>query len=98
MNSLGKAFLLILFGLAPAALAGEDDAALERYFRGYLEKHFQQQPLDATRLGDDQNDDLRAALHQAVVVESVLRGNRENIARAPRHLPRPKRLVLSRKE
>ena len=58
MNCLGKAFLLILFGLAPAALAGEDDAGLERYFRGYLEEHFQQQPLDATRLGDHRFDHL----------------------------------------
>src|SRR4051812_13954084 len=36
----------------------DEDARLEVFFKSYLEKHFQQQPLDATRLGDHRFDSL----------------------------------------
>src|SRR5437867_8470797 len=34
------------------------DATLDRFFRQYLEEHFRQQPLEATRLGDHRFDAL----------------------------------------
>ena len=42
---------------APSGDSGAD-AKLDRFFRQYLEEHFRQQPLEATRLGDHRFDAL----------------------------------------
>ena len=44
------------FRLGCGASAGDADDALDRCFRDYLETHFRQQPLAATRLGDHRFD------------------------------------------
>jgi uncharacterized protein (DUF885 family) len=46
--------VLLSAGSAPAQNA--EDAKLEAYFKSYLEEHFRQQPLEATRLGDHRFD------------------------------------------
>src|SRR6516164_384388 len=56
-----RAFLPIIALLLLPALARAvdgEDAKLEAFFRAYLDKRFQQQPLDATRLGDHRFDHL----------------------------------------
>jgi uncharacterized protein (DUF885 family) len=56
-----RAFLPIIALLLLPALARAvdgEDAKLEAFFRAYLDKKFQQQPLDATRLGDHRFDHL----------------------------------------
>jgi uncharacterized protein (DUF885 family) len=58
-----KWFMLAL-GIAalPASLlttsAQDADARLNAFFKGYLEEHFRQRPLEATRLGDHRFDHL----------------------------------------
>ena len=48
----------------PAFAQTNEDETLDAFFKSYLEKHFQQQPLDATALGDhrfdSQLDDISA--------------------------------------
>jgi uncharacterized protein (DUF885 family) len=52
--------LLVAFCALPApadAAPRSEDANLERYFRAYLDRSFELQPLDATQLGDRRFDD-----------------------------------------
>jgi uncharacterized protein (DUF885 family) len=44
--------------LLPAPAAEDEDAKLTTFFKTYLEEHFRQQPLNATRLGDHRFDHL----------------------------------------
>ncbi len=58
--------LLMALALSTSVLAASDeDAKLATFYRGYLDEFFQQQPYDATLLGehrfDDRLDDLSAA-------------------------------------
>ncbi len=52
--------LLILGVLSsgPGLRAREADAELEAFFKGYLDEHFRQQPLEATQLGEHRFDHL----------------------------------------
>jgi len=63
--SLALGLVLVLAVPAPAQ---EADAALQTFFREYLDAHFRQQPLAATRLGDHRFDaqleDLSPAARQ----------------------------------
>ena len=56
-----RIFILLVAGLlnlASSCLLAEDmDRRLEAFFRTYLDRHFEQQPLSATRLGDHRFDD-----------------------------------------
>ncbi|MBU6402448.1 MAG: DUF885 family protein, partial [Verrucomicrobia bacterium] len=52
----GTAVLLLLTVVAQINRAADADAALDRFFRHYLEESFQQRPLEATQLGDHRFD------------------------------------------
>jgi uncharacterized protein (DUF885 family) len=58
----------VLMTRAAPAFGADEDAKLAAFFKQYLEEHFQQQPLEATRLGDHrfdaQMDDISAAARQ----------------------------------
>lgn len=54
LAGIASAACLICFSLA--VQAQPEDAKLEAIFRSYLDRHFRQQPLDATRLGDHRFD------------------------------------------
>src|SRR3989304_962634 len=41
-----------------AGFAGDEDAALNTFFKRYLEENFRLQPFEATRLGDHRFDNL----------------------------------------
>lgn len=58
LKSAGLFVFAVLLGLGCSASAQEADARLEAFFKDYLEQYFQQQPLDATRLGDHRFDHL----------------------------------------
>jgi uncharacterized protein (DUF885 family) len=62
METLPARLLLALIALvllpAFARAADGEDATLEAFFRAYLDERFQQQPMDATRLGDHRFDHL----------------------------------------
>ncbi|MHB8522419.1 MAG: DUF885 domain-containing protein [Limisphaerales bacterium] len=58
-NSTFAKIIVVLCALAAgssAARAQDADAHLDAFFRSYLEEHFRQQPVDATRLGDHRFD------------------------------------------
>src|SRR5262245_13972347 len=51
-------FLTGCLMLSPATqVASAEDAKLTAFFKGYLDEHFRQRPLEATRLGDHRFDD-----------------------------------------
>jgi uncharacterized protein (DUF885 family) len=52
------AVLALLAAHSQPAFAQEADAKLETFFKKYIEEHFQQSPLEATRLGDHRFDHL----------------------------------------
>jgi hypothetical protein len=54
---IGISMVMVVCGVV-AASAQEADARLEAFFRDYLDAHFEQQPLEATRLGDHRFDHL----------------------------------------
>ena len=59
--------MLMVLGLVTyASAATEADAKLDKFFRRYLDQYFQQQPSEATALGDHRFD----AMLEALSVES----------------------------
>lgn len=52
------AMLGFLWGVSNGSQAQVADAQLDSFFKNYLEEHFRQRPLDATRLGDHRFDHL----------------------------------------
>jgi uncharacterized protein (DUF885 family) len=89
-----KAILLIalttaftfLPALAATVLAQDADAALEKYFRQYLDESFRLRPTDATQLGDhrfdDRLDDLSAPARAGWVEHT-----RRTLAELPQKVP-----------
>src|SRR5262245_41710870 len=47
---------VLLFTSSFQLSAQNSDAKLEEFFKAYLDAHFQQQPLEATRMGDHRFD------------------------------------------
>ena len=66
--------LLLGFLTVLPAWAQSADATLETFYKGYLDRYFQQQPLAATQLGehryDDRLEDLSSASRAAWLAES----------------------------
>ncbi len=59
MRILSRLILVtVLFARLPAVHAQSSDAALDAFFKQYLDEHFALQPLEATRLGDHRFDHL----------------------------------------
>jgi uncharacterized protein (DUF885 family) len=78
--------LLALLALArPAVAAGGEDAKLEAFFKAYLDRRFQQQPMEATRLGDHRFDHLLEDLSPAARAAWVER-DRATLAELPRQV------------
>ena len=76
--------MFMISGLATSASAANDaDAKLEAFFRRYLDECFQQQPSDATALGDHRFDDKLEDLSAESRAKWL-----ERIRRALAHLPR----------
>lgn len=66
---------------------GQDaDAALRAFFRQYLDQHFQQQPLEATQLGDHRFDGLLDDLSRQARAGWAAR-TREALAELPKRVP-----------
>ena len=73
------------FSLAAFAQEQEEDTRLEGFFRGYLDEHFRQQPLNATRLGDHRFDHLLDDISR-MAREGWLAHARKTLAELPKRV------------
>lgn len=85
MNCLRRSFLTFVLTCLVSQVLAQEDAALEQYFHRYLEVHFEQQPLEATSLGDHRFDHLLDDLSRPAL-ERNLQFTRSTLKELPKKI------------